>query len=332
MGMEQGGYIEGNEQDSYDYGGGGDFDIGMGAGGDSFAVDYAADYGGAQNYTGDYGSDLYGAYLDYYLESGFDLTTAMEFAALDASDYSIGQTISESGGLPDIFDQPFYGLPYVTDPFTTPYTPIFPDLPAPLPPTVTPTIPFNVPAPPQVPLPQTPTTGAQPIAPGLPPACPSGQYHPFPLGHPDQDICVPFPPAQVSKSPAPVPAGAAGGGSSSGSKSPTSPIQQQKCPSGQYRDSATGQCKPIPQGQPQSCPAGYYRTSSGQCVPIPRCTTPGTVFDAARGLCVPQGQAISPVDEWGSIFGGLKNIPWWLWAAAAGLLLLGRDDDKRRAH
>ena len=355
MGMEQGGYIEGDEQGTYGYGGGADFNLGMGAGGDSYAIDYASEYGGAQNYTGDYGSDfnygygagesssgsgdLYGAYLGYYLEQGFDFTTAAEFAAQDALDLSIEQTTSESAGLPDISGQPFYGLPYVAEPFTTPYNPVFPDLPPPLPPTVTPTIPFTVAPPPQTPLPQTPTTGPIPIAPGLPPACPAGQYHPYPIGHPDQNRCVPFPPAQVKTSPQAIPAGAAGGGAVGGSSAPKSPVQtkppsQQQCPQGQYRDPITGQCKPIPQGQPQACPAGYYRTSAGQCLPIPKCSTPGTVFDAAVGLCVPTAQAIAPVDEFGSIFGGLKNIPWWLWAAAAGLLLLGRDDDgpRRRAR
>ena len=37
MGMEQGGYIEGDEQGTYGYGGGTDFNLSMGAGGDSFA-------------------------------------------------------------------------------------------------------------------------------------------------------------------------------------------------------------------------------------------------------------------------------------------------------
>jgi hypothetical protein len=344
MGMEQGGYIDGEP--------GGDFNLGMGAGGDSYAIDYASEYGGAQNYTGDYGNDfnygygagessngsgdLYGAYVAYYTEAGFDLTTAMELAAQEAMEPSFKLEGEGRLPLPDsLGPETFYGLPYTPDPFLTPYTPIFPDLPAPLPPIVTPTFPFTVAPPPQMPLPQTPTTGPIPIAPGLPPACPVGQYHPYPIGHPDQNRCVPFPPAQVKTSPQAIPAGAAGGGSSA-SKSPVTqkPPSQQQCPQGQYRDPITGQCKPVPQGQPQACPAGYYRTSAGQCLPIPKCSTPGTVFDAAVGLCVPTAQAIAPVDEFGSIFGGLKNIPWWLWAAAAGLLLLGRDDDgpRRRAR
>lgn len=323
MGMEQGGYIE--EE------GGADFTYGYGAGGDSFAVDYASDYGGAQNFTGDYGSfgdtDLFGAYTDYYLESGLDLTTAMELAAQDVAAGSIETVTSERGLLPDT-PFPFYELPYIPDAFLTPYTPIFPDLPEPLPPIITPLIPLTTQPPPQTPLPQTPIPGPQPIAPGLPPACPTGQYHPYPIGHPQQNACVPFPPAQVSKSPAPIPAGASGGGGASQPKSPVQQKPQQPCPPNQYRDPATGQCKPIPSGQPQSCPTGYFRASNGQCLPIPKCTTPGTVFDQATGLCVPKDQAISPLPEGvEGLFDELSKLPWWIWLALGGLILLSRDGD-----
>jgi hypothetical protein len=348
MGMEQGGYIEGDEQGTYGYGGGGGFDLSMGGGGDSFIVDYAADYGGAYNFTGDYsgvgtgaeygdsgyqpGGDLYGAYVDYYTESGFDLTTAMELAAQDAAAGSVEIATSERGLLPDALGpETYYGLPYIPEPFLTPYTPIFPDLPAPLPPVITPLIPLTVQPPPQTPLPQTPTTGQQPIAPGLPPACPTGQYHPHPIGHPDQNKCVPFPPPQLGSAPSPQQRPAAPSGGSSTSKPPAQQQQQQKCPTGYYLDPATKQCKPIPQGQPQSCPAGYYRASNGQCLLIPKCATPGTVFDQARGLCVPKGQAISPLPEGvEGLFDELSKLPWWVWLALGGLLLLNRDEDGKK--
>lgn len=336
MGMEQGGYIEGDEQGTYGYGGGGGFDIGMGAGGDSYGGG-SLDFGDSDFYYG-YGAgesqssgDLYGAYLDFYLDQGFDFTTAAEFAAQDAAYGSIETITDEAGNLPGVaWPDSLPMTPYLWE--MQSYTPVFPDLPAPLPPTITPTIPLNVAQPPQVPLPVA--TSPQPvIAPGLPPACPTGSYHPFPLGHPDQNKCVPFPPMQQ---PAPAPKQTAPGPvpASTAPKPPTAP-KPVACPSGQFRDPASGQCKPIPQGQPQACPSGYYRSSAGQCLPIPRCTTPGTVFDAAQGLCVPTAQAIAPVSEWDSIFGGFKNIPWWVWAGLAGLLLLGRDDDKptrRRAY
>jgi hypothetical protein len=314
--MEQGGYIEGDEQGTYGYGGGADFNLSMGGGGDAYSIDFGdsdfyygygfdtgAEYGDSGYQSG---GDLYGAYVDYYTEAGLDLTTAMELAAQDAAAGSVEIATSERGLLPDTLGpETFYGLPYIPDPFLTPYTPIFPDLPPPAPPPV-------------APLPQSPATQQ----PGLPPACPGGQYHPYPIGHPQQNICIPFPPAQTSSTPsppkqtapAPVPAPKA--------------QQQQKCPTGYYLDPATKQCKPIPQGQPQSCPTGYFRASTGQCLPIPKCTTPGTVFDQARGLCVPKGQAISPLPEGvEGLFGELGKLPWWLWLALGGLLLLSRDGE-----
>jgi hypothetical protein len=343
--MEQGGYIEGDEQGTYGYGGGGDFNLSMGGGGDSFAIDYAADYGGAYNFTGDYsgvgtgaeygdsgyqpGGDLYGAYVDYYTESGFDLTTAMELAAQDAAAGSVEIATSERGLLPDALGpETYYGLPYIPDPFLTPYTPIFPDLPAPLPPIVTPIIPFTVPAPPQVPLPQTPGTGPIPIAPGLPPACPTGQYHPYPIGHPQQNVCIPFPSAQTGSRPQQQqrPSGSSGGASST----PKPPQQQQQgqCPTG-YCKHPTGQCMPIPQG--------YFRHPTTQ-VCSPRCTTPGTVFDQSRGQCVPVAQAVNPLpgsqahgtelpEGAEGLLDELSKLPWWVWLALGGLLLLSRDGE-----
>jgi hypothetical protein len=225
--------------------------------------------------------------------------------------------------IPELPDLPetYFPLPYV------PYD--YGQLPPYIPPIIEPT------PPPPPPLPPSPASSQ----PNLPPACPGGQYHPYPIGHPQQNACVPFP---VSTTPAPQQqprpsGGASSGGSTSAPKPPSQQQQQPKpapppCPPGYYRDPATGQCRQIPQGQPQQCPIGYYRAPSGQCLPIPRCTTPGTVFDAARGICVPQGQAVSPVSpsgagELGDLFGDLKKLPWWVWLAAGGLLLLGKDDD-----
>lgn len=347
MGMEQGGYID--DQGTYDAGGGTDFTYGYGGGGDEFAIDYAADYGGASNFTGDYGSfgegDLFGAYTDYYLEGGLDLTTAMELAAQDVAAGSIETVTSERGLLPDT-PFPFYELPYLPEPFLTPYTPIFPDLPEPLPPIITPLIPLDVQPPPQTPLPQTPVPGPQPKAPGLPPACPTGQYHPFPIGHPDQNKCVPFPPAQTGSKPQQQqkPTASSGGAGSGGAQQ--KPPTQQQCPTGYCKHPTTGQCIPIPSGytrhpqtqvctpaqqQQQPCPTGYFRASTGQCLPIPKCTTPGTVFDQARGLCVPKEQAISPLPEGvEGLFDELSNLPWWIWLALGGLILLSRDSDGKK--
>lgn len=330
MGMEQGAYIDGGADFTYGYGGGGD-EFAYSPGIDIAPIDQLGD------------SNLFGAYTDYYLDAGFDLTTAMELAAQEAMAPSFQLEGEGLLPLPDISNQPFYGLPYVPDSFLTPYTPTFPEGPAPLPPTIAPVIPFTVAPPPQIPLPQTPTTGAQPIAPGLPPACPSGQYHPYPIGHPDQNKCVPFPPAQTGSKPSTTQTPKASG-ASSGSGSGQ---QQQQCPTGYCKHPTTGQCIPIPQGytrhpqtqvctaaqQQQKCPTGYY-LAGNQCLPIPKCTTPGTVFDQARGLCVPINQAISPLPESGELddlLGSLKEIPWWLWVALLGAFVLsqGGEESKR---
>lgn len=338
MGMEQGGYIE--DQGSYDAGGGADFIYGYGGGGDEYSYSPGVDVAPIDQSGG---TDLFGAYTDYFLESGFDLTTAMELAAQEASAPTFQLEGEGLLPLPDV-SFPFYELPYIPDAFLTPYTPIFPEGPAPLPPVITPLMPLDVQPPPQTPLPTTPTTGAKPIAPGLPPACPTGQYHPFPIGHPDQNKCVPFPPAQTGSKPQQQqkPAASSGGASSGGAQQKP---QQQACPTGYCKHPTTGQCIPIPQGytrhpqtqvctpaqQQQQCPTGYYPDPmTRQCKPIPPCTTPGTVFDQATGRCVPAGQAISPLPMPGEaedLLSSLKEIPWWLWLALGGLILLSRDGD-----
>lgn len=238
------------------------------------------------------GNDLFGAYYDYYLDMGLDPVQAAGFAAEDAAGGSIQTFTDEAAPLPDL-SFPFYGLPYVPnyDYWQSPsYVPTFYELP--------------VPPPPAQSLPTSPTTQQ----PNLPPACPGGQYHPYPIGHPQQNVCVPFPPL-----PAPQPQRPSGQQSGGGSSAPKPPAQQQ-------------QPKPP---QQQQCPTGYYRASNGQCLPIPRCTTPGTVFDAARGICVPRSQAVSPLPSSGEdILSSLKNLPWWFWAGLGALFLLNRDDER----
>ncbi len=284
------------------------------------------------------GNDTFGNFFDYFSAQGYDDYMAMQLAAQEVSELAVSIPISTfeqapPPTLPDLPETsfPYYPLPYV-DYWQTPYTPTFPDLPVPPPPVSWPSLPLiPPPMPPSVPGPMPGGSGGTiPKAPGLPPACATGSYHPYPQGHPQQNICVPFPPPQAQ---APKPPSATATGQPSSSKPPSQQQQQQpKCPTGYYLDPLTKQCKPIPQGQPQQCPSGYYRASNGQCYLIPRCTTPGTVFDAARGLCVPQGQAISPLpeDEFGDLFSNLKNIPWWVWAALAGAFLLSQGGEERK--
>jgi len=327
MGMEQGGYIEGDEQGTYGYGGGGgDFNLSMGAGGDSFAVDYASMYAPID-------------YAPYEPQWGLEPPTFEPlpqsplpdlpfFPGISQEDLAFAweERFAEQGGF-ETFDKDYFGK-YEVVPDTLPVAPYEQSWPIeepryfelPFVPYVQ-SWPIEEPKYFELPPPPPKTT------PKLPPACAGGTYHPYPIGHPDQNKCVPFPPAQLGSSPQaqPKPAAPSGGGSST-SKPPAQ--QQQKCPTGYFLDPTTKQCRPIPQEQPQSCPTGYYRASSGQCLPIPKCTTTGTVFDQAIGLCVPRGQAISPLPEGvEGLFDELSKLPWWIWLALGGLLLLSRDGE-----
>jgi hypothetical protein len=62
------------------------------------------------------------------------------------------------------------------------------------------------------------------------------------------------------------------------------------------------------------------------------------VFDQSVGRCVPVAQAVNPLpgsqapgtelpEGLEDLWADLKKLPWWLWAVAAGLLLLGSKDD-----
>jgi len=289
-----------------DIGAGGDFNYGYGfdAG---LPPDYAPGFGpetGFMDLGGGYaydpstdsildtglqqpGSDLFGAFFDYYSAQGYDDYTAMQMASEGASAGSILMETYEQGTTqPPIFpDIQYFPLPYVPDYNywqSPPYVPDFEQY---------------------YPLPLPPSDSAQP---NLPPYCPAGQYHPYPIGHPQQNVCVPFPQA-ITQAPKP-PTGTSG----APAPAPKPPAQQ----------------KPPTQ---QQCPAGYYKAANGQCLPIPRCTTPGTVFDQARGICVPKSQAVSPLPgEAEDFFANLKNIPWWVWLALGGAFLLSKDDDGKK--
>lgn len=350
MGVEQGGdYFDGDFEGGGDYGDIGleDFNYGYGAGGESFVVDPGfglppdnvspdgsaiawGDIGAGDDFnygygadSGSSGGDLFNAYLDYYIELGYSPLDAVDLAAQQAEAGSILTPTYEQGLSPTLPNTslPDYSLPtYYNYWESPPYVPTFPDLPAPT-----------------RPLPESPASSQ----PNLPPACGAGTYHPYPIGHPQQNICVPFPEATTN---APKPPTATATGSTS-SKPPAQqkPPQQQQCPQGYYRAS-NGQCLPIPrcttpgtvfdvrsgrcvpsgQSSAPGCPPGeWFNPQTRRCEVAPLCTTPGTVFDVHTGMCVPPDQLTSGED----IFGGLKNIPWWVWLAAAGLFLLGRDDE-----
>lgn len=310
----------------------------------------------------DSGSDLYFDYLDYYLGQGYDTATADQYAWEDSQGAAF--QLEGEGQLP--VEQP----PIVGDWWNVPYTPLLPPMETP------PYTPYEPPAPEPPPLPQSPATQQ----PNLPPACPTGSYHPYPIGHPQQNVCVPFPTQQQRPQQQPRPQASP---SPSGGASQPRPQQQQQQPScptyckhpqtGQWFRTPSGYtcapvtqvCTPISGQQQANCPTGQVRNpSTGQCVTVPQCATPGTVFDARTGRCVPFAQAqqplcppgywpnfntkrcepipqcqtglvfdqtkglcVTPSELDGDILEELKKLPWWVWAALGGFFLLSRSDE-----
>lgn len=233
---------------------------------------------------------------------------------------SISQSASELPKPPDLPDYAYYPLPYNYNPWESPpYIPNFDQGPIPPPP-----------------LPPSPAS-AQP---NLPPACAAGTYHPYPIGHPQQNICVPFP-AATTNAPKP-PTGTATGQPSSKPPATKPPTQPQACPPGYTRDVKTGQCKPPAQPNGQPCPPGqYYSMRVRRCVPIPKCAT-GFIFDPVIEACVRLSANVSPLPVGGGTGGGfgdigdsiselLKNTPWWLWGVVlAAIALSGNSGEQRK--
>jgi hypothetical protein len=335
-----------------DYGGGGlfdssDYDYFFGGGGGDIGggifdqSDYDYFYGG--------GTDLYLDYLNYYLGQGYDDNTAAQYAQEDTQGPAFqieGEGRLPETQLPTFGGSFFYPLPYVeTQPF---------DYQLPegeyygLPPG--PSGPCNGSAVPTCPAGQQNNPANQcECIPVLPGPCPAGQYHPYPAGHAQQNICVPFPAQQTQQQQQKQQTG--GGRSSSGGGGSKQQPQPQQCPAPYVRDPLTGQCKlpPCPTGykrdpwtlqcvrqtqqqqQQQQCPTGYYLDpASRTCKPMPTCTTPGTVFDPVRGLCVPPNQLTQQPEEFSDFLSSLKTVPWWAWGALAALLLLSRNKEEGR--
>jgi hypothetical protein len=270
--------------------------------------------------SGESGDNLWGQIYENWLGVGADPDTAAAYADADL------QAIRESQGVISI-PSTEAGMQPTQLPTLASYTPIS---------YFTPWIPFEAPFEDQIffELPPPPEPPPTKTAPKLPPYCPGGTYHPYPIGHPQQDVCVPFPPA-----PKP-PAGTQ-------PKSPTQtpspapkPTAQQPKPAQTQQGCPPGYCKHPQTGQWIQTPYGYYCDPQTQ-ICRPRCTTQGTVYDQAKGQCVPVAQATSPLPgseapgtelpdmppEVSSAWDELKKMPLWVWAAAAGLLVFGMSGD-----
>lgn len=70
-------------------------------------------------------------------------------------------------------------------------------------------------------------------------------------------------------------------------------VQQQACPTGQFRDEH-GACTPIPS---TSCPPGNFRSTSGTCLPIPTAACPPGEEHDREGKCVPMPTPACPSGE-----------------------------------
>jgi hypothetical protein len=308
-------------------------------------------YDGGYSYTGDVsfltnggggGSDYYAPVDDFYYGYGFDSPVApIDYAPLPMPEYEplpyVEPIDLDFFGLPPaplpdlpIYQQeeffpvlPFTPLPDVgfieplppielfpeviqmeTEPSQAPIeTPvILPELaPAPFVPTPIDLDPFgDFFELPYVPLPEAPPPPPGKLGPcdtpnGLPGVCPQGQYHP--QANPCE--CVPFPPA-------------------------TTQTQQPKPPTGQQQPTTAP--KPpttAPQQQqqaPQVCPTGYCKhPQTGQCMQIPY----GYARHPQTQICVLASQQTSPIpSEVETAFDDIKKLPWWVWAAGVGLVLL----------
>ena len=143
--------------------------------------------------------------------------------------------------------------------------------------------------------PQSASPG-QPLEPGvrLPPYCGPGTYHPYPIGHPQQDLCIPFPPAQA--------------------RPPAKPATMTPGQIGQGSGAAAAP-------KPAACPAGYVLDpKTKKCVPIPKCQA-GTVFNSQTGRC-------EPVTTFAS---AAKKVPLWFWLLLGGSVIYISQSDGRPA-
>lgn len=148
----------------------------------------------------------------------------------------------------------------------------------------------------------------------LPPACGPGTYHPYPIGHPQQDECVPFPGWE--------------NGPPTGSPQPTSSstggLQIPRCPTGQAPYPLTLKCVPI------QCPTGTRRNPlSGLCIKttntaaVPGCPDSRMVFDMRTGRCVMPGsrEALASIAADEKETGGFS---WWWLLLLAGIVVASR--------
>lgn len=145
-------------------------------------------------------------------------------------------------------------------------------------------------------LPGQQPSGSSSAPTSLPGYCPAGTYHPFPIGDPRQDECVPFPTWP--------------GGSQTGS--------QPGSTSGQTGSQAGGQTtwQGAAAGAAAAALKYWLNPRTGRMEQVPPCPA-GSVFDQTVGQCVSASGGGAP---------GAEEDNWWLWLLlAAGAIVVISD-------
>jgi len=132
----------------------------------------------------------------------------------------------------------------------------------------------------------------------LPGACYGPTYHPYPIGHPQQDLCMPYPTNPAARKRAQQQEQKRQQQAQQQAKAQQKAQQQQKCPQGQW---------PNPQTK--------------RCEPIPKCAPPGTVFHQKTGRCLTPAQIAEAAKA-----SGKSN--WWLWLLLAGVGVVALSGDR----
>ncbi len=204
--------------------------------------------------------ELFFDYLDFYIESGYDPSTAIALAGQDISGGSIVIPTEEQSPLPEPLSPVLPFVPFTPEPFIPEQFFPLPFVPEVIPPP---------PAPAKLGPCDTPS--------GLPGVCAQGFYHP--LNSPCD--CVPFPPApsptqtQQPKPPGSTPAPAP---KLPAVQAPKPPTQPQPCPTTHCKHPTTGQCIPIPQGYARHPQTQICTALTAQAAPLPIPEEAGDLF------------------------------------------------------
>lgn len=146
----------------------------------------------------------------------------------------------------------------------------------------------------------------------LPGTCPTGQYHPYPIGHPQQNVCAPL--------------------SNDPSQRQRQQQQEQQRRQGAQRPGA------ITSSLPQRCRAGQWMNpQSRRCEAIPRCPA-NQVFSPQAGRCISSAEAARLTQQRQGQGQGLTDLlakmPFSMWLVLflllGGVLLAGKGGGDRK--